>query len=76
MKISVSLRQDDIDLLDSYVLAAGLPSRSAAVQHAVRMLRHAGLEDDYAAAWDEWEASGEAVAWANTAGDGLADAAR
>ncbi|GAA4803178.1 ribbon-helix-helix domain-containing protein [Tomitella cavernea] len=76
MKISVSLPQEDVDMLDSYVHAAGLSSRSAAVQRAVRLLRDAGLEDDYAAAWDEWETSGEAAAWMSPAGDGLADAAR
>jgi hypothetical protein len=31
---------------------------------------------DYAAAWDEWEASGEEAGWEATAADGLADAAR
>jgi hypothetical protein len=41
----------------------GLKSRSAAVQHAIHLLGDPELEPDYAAAWAEWAASGEAVAW-------------
>lgn len=72
MKLSVSLSDDDVALLDEYVLA----SRSAAVQHAVRLLRHPDLEQDYAAAWQEWDSSGEQAAWEHAAADGLVDAAR
>ncbi len=50
MKLSVSLPDQDVALLDKYVRSAGLPSRSAAVRHAVRLLRHPDLEQDYAAA--------------------------
>ena len=56
-------------LLDDYVRSAGLPSRSAAVQQAVRGLRRPQLEDDYAAAWDEWEPADRGV-WERTIGDG------
>lgn len=76
MKISVSLSADDVAILDEYARSAGLPSRSAAVQAAVKSLRLPGLEDDYAAAWDEWKSSGEHDDWDNAAADGLADAAR
>lgn len=76
MKLSVSLTSEDVAVLDEYVRSSGLPSRSAALQHAIRMLRHADLEHDYAAAWDEWTASGEQAAWDGTSADGLADAAR
>ncbi|MCV2489865.1 ribbon-helix-helix domain-containing protein [Geodermatophilus sp. YIM 151500] len=76
MKPSVSLSEEDVVLLDEYTRASGLRSRSAALRHAIRLLRHAGLEEDYAAAWREWEASGEQAAWETTAGDGLPDAAR
>ncbi|MGG5261011.1 ribbon-helix-helix domain-containing protein [Phycicoccus avicenniae] len=76
MKLSISLPDEDVAALDRYVRAAGAPSRSAAIQHAIRMLQDPALEDAYAAAWDEWEASGEAAAWEVTAADGLADAAR
>ncbi len=76
MKLSVSLPAEDVALLDQYARTVGLPSRSAAVQHAVRLLRHADLEQDYAAAWEEWEISGARAAWDATTGDGLTDAAR
>ncbi|MGY1829204.1 ribbon-helix-helix domain-containing protein [Geodermatophilus sp. SYSU D01180] len=76
MKLSISLSEEEVAVLDAYAKEAGLSSRSAAVQHAVRMLRHPGLEDDYAAAWAEWRASGEETAWEGTSADGLDDAAR
>ena len=76
MKLSVSLPDEDVATLDDYARAQGLKSRSAALRRAIRMLRHPALEQDYAAAWDAWEASGEEAAWEATAADGLADAAR
>jgi hypothetical protein len=76
MKLSVSLSEDEVAALDNYARAAGLGSRSAAVQHAIRLLGDPELEDSYAAAWDAWEASGDAAAWESTAADGLVDAAR
>lgn len=76
MKLSVSLPEEDVAILDEFVRTAGLPSRSAAVHHAVRMLRLPDLEHDYEAAWQEWEASGDQAAWSVTAADGIADAAR
>ncbi len=76
MKISVSLPEADVSVLDEFARASGLPSRSAAVQYAIRLLRHPVLEQDYAAAWDEWASSGEQEAWETTADDGLAVAAR
>ena len=78
MKLSVSLPDEDVALLDEFAGTPGsCPSRSAALQHAVRLLRLPDLEQDYEAAWGEWEASGEprAVGWA-AAADGIADAAR
>jgi hypothetical protein len=76
MKLSVSLSAEDVDLLDEYARASGLPSRSAALQHAVRLLRHADLGQDYAAAWEEWDSSGARTAWEGAVGDGLTDAPR
>lgn len=76
MKLSVSLSDEDVEVLDTYVERAGLPSRSAGVQHAIRMLRYPALEDAYGDAWAEWSSAGEEDVWENTAGDGLGDAAR
>ena len=76
MKLSVSLPEEDVAILDEFARTAGLPSRSAALHHAVRMLRLPELEHDYEAAWQEWEASGDQAAWDVTAADGLTRAAR
>jgi hypothetical protein len=76
VKLSVSLSDDDVAVLDAYVEKAGLPSRSAGLQRAIRMLRYPTLEDDYDDAWSEWAATGEAEVWEETVGDGLGNAAR
>lgn len=76
MKLSVSLSDEDVAALDEYARTAGLRSRSAAVQHAIRLLRHPDLDQDYTAAWEEWTASGDQAEWETTAGDGLANAPR
>ena len=76
MKISISLPDADVAVLDEFARTAGLPSRSAAVHHAVRMLRLPKLEQDYEAAWKEWEASGDHAAWSVTATDKITDASR
>jgi len=76
MKLSVSMSEEDVALLDQYARTAGLPSRSAALQHAVRLLRQVDLELDYAAAWDEWDSSADRTAWEGVVADGLDDAAR
>lgn len=76
MKLSVSLPDADVATLDTYARTAGLPSRSAAIQHAIRLLQQSDLEHDYEVAWDEWESTGEQAAWSGTTADGLVDAAR
>jgi Arc/MetJ-type ribon-helix-helix transcriptional regulator len=76
VKLSISLPEEDVAVVDRYAHAAGLDSRSAVIQRAIRMLGDPSLDDAYAAAWDEWEASGDAAAWETTIGDGAADAAR
>lgn len=76
MKLSVSLSAQDVAALDRYVEQAGLESRSAAVQQAIRRLQDSELEEAYASAWEEWVASGDEGVWATSVGDGLGDAAR
>lgn len=71
MKLSVSIPEEDVAVLDEYIRTSGLPSRSAAVQHAIRLLRLPDLEANYAAAWDEWEASGDRETWDGAVADGL-----
>jgi Arc/MetJ-type ribon-helix-helix transcriptional regulator len=70
VKVSVSLAEEDLAFLDAYAQEHESGSRSAAIQKAVRLLRAAQLEEDYAEAFQEWE-SGDAALWDATAGDGL-----
>lgn len=71
MKISVSLPLVDVELLDTYAHTHAFASRSAALQHAIDLLRQAELADAYEEAWDEWESSGEAPLWETVSADGL-----
>ena len=71
MKLSISLSDADVAALDTYLRESGLPSRSAAVQRAIRLLARERLEDDYAQAWREWDESSDRAGWESTAGDGL-----
>ncbi|MGH3851771.1 MAG: ribbon-helix-helix domain-containing protein [Pseudonocardiaceae bacterium] len=71
MKLSVSLPDEDVVVLDEHARKAGLGSRSAAIHQAVRLLQQSGLEADYEAAWQEWHRSGERQIWEAVAGDGL-----
>lgn len=52
-KISLSLSEADLAFLDGEALQGRYPSRSAAVQDAVRMLRESRLADAYAEAYSE-----------------------
>ena len=71
MKVSVSLPDEDLEFLDRYAKDAGLQSRSAALQKAVRLLRTAELRVAYAAAWEEFDSAGDAALWETTVGDGI-----
>lgn len=70
MKLSVSMSDDDVAFIDQYATEHGVGTRSAVVQRALSLLRSSGLGDDYAAAWDEWDAS-DSDAWESTAADGV-----
>lgn len=73
MKLSVSIPENDLAFLDEYAKREHLPSRSAALQQAVRALKVAELSAEYAAAWEEFDASGDAALWDLTVGDGIED---
>ncbi len=76
MKLSISLSEEQVARIDRYIRVTGMRSRSAAIQKAIGLLAEPELEEDYAAAWQEWEASGEEASWEPTVPDGLGDAAR
>lgn len=71
MKVSVSLPDEDVEFLDDYAASNGMPSRSAAVHEAVRLLRTSGLGAAYEQAWSEWSADGDAEVWEAVASDGV-----
>lgn len=71
MKVSVSLPADDIAFLDSFAREQGYESRSAALHHAVRMLKTAELVAEYEAAFVEWDESEDAALWDSTSADGI-----
>ena len=71
MKLSISLSEADVAALDEHVRAAGLPSRSAAVQRAIRLLTHRQLEQDHAAARQEWDDPGDREVREGVTADGL-----
>lgn len=71
MKVSVSLPDEDVEFLDSYAQARGLPSRSAVVHKAVRLLRGDELVPAYEDAFASWDQTDDADDWDVTAGDNL-----
>jgi Arc/MetJ-type ribon-helix-helix transcriptional regulator len=71
MKVSVSLPEEDVEFLDTYVKDQGAGSRSAALHEAVGLLRAAQLADAYEDAWASWVSSEDSAAWDTTAADGL-----
>jgi Arc/MetJ-type ribon-helix-helix transcriptional regulator len=71
MKLSVSLPDEDVGYLDEYAKTRGLPSRSAVVHKAVRLLRATELGVAYEQAWTEWSESGDSDLWESTTSDGL-----
>jgi hypothetical protein len=70
MKISMSLPEEDVNFLDAYATEKGLPSRSAALHKAVRLLKATGLGAAYESAWAEW-ADDDQQLWDRTVADGL-----
>jgi len=71
MKVSVSLPDEDVKFLDAYAQTQGLPSRSAVLHKAVRLLRGAELAPAYEDAFASWEESEDAAAWDITTSDNL-----
>jgi Arc/MetJ-type ribon-helix-helix transcriptional regulator len=70
VKISVSLPDEDLEFLDAYAAEHKYPSRSAALRHALTLLRAGELAPAYEDAWRGWPGA-EAGAWEATAADGM-----
>ena len=71
MKVSVSLPDEDVEFLDAYAQTQGLPSRSAVLHKAVRLLRGIELAPAYEDAFASWEASEDAADWDATVSDSV-----
>ncbi len=71
MKLSISLTDADVALIDQFAKEGGFASRSAVVQHALSRLRLQELQGSYAAAWNEWADEGDSSAWGSTTADGM-----
>ena len=71
MKLSISLREEEVGFLDSYAQSRGIGSRSGVVSAALRLLRTMELAGDYEEAWAEWDESDDVGAWDRVSGDGL-----
>jgi hypothetical protein len=73
MKLSISLSEEDVKFLETYAAEQGLPSRSAALQKAILVLRSSVLGPAYDRAWQEWREDEANEAWEAASGDGLAN---
>ena len=71
-KLSVSLSPADVAFIDSIAVRFD-GNRSAAIHDLVRLGRELAATDDYAAAFDEWESTGDAAAWEPVTADGLSE---
>ncbi len=71
MKMSVSLPEEDIAFLDTYVKDHAAGSRSAALHKAVELLRTEQLADAYEDAWTSWASSADSEVWDGALADGL-----
>jgi Arc/MetJ-type ribon-helix-helix transcriptional regulator len=69
--MSVSLPEEDVEFLDTYVRDQGAASRSAALHKAVGLLRAAQLADAYEDAWTSWNSSDVPETWDAAVADGL-----
>ena len=69
--MSVSLPEEDIEFLDTYVKGQSAGSRSAALHKAVGLLRAAQLADAYEDAWASWADSDDSRSWESSVDDGL-----
>jgi antitoxin ParD1/3/4 len=70
-KLSISLDEPLVAFLGRYQATHSVRSKSEGIAEAVRLLRERELESQYAAAFEEWEASGEAGLWDAVSGDRL-----
>jgi Arc/MetJ-type ribon-helix-helix transcriptional regulator len=71
MKLSISVPDETVALLDRVVDLQGLASRSAAIQRGIELLVNDALLADYRMAFTEFEDSGDSVLWDSASADGI-----
>jgi Arc/MetJ-type ribon-helix-helix transcriptional regulator len=71
MRVYVSLPTEDVEFIDDHIRRRGARSRSAALQEALRMLRHAELVADYTCAWEQRDAAACGATADALAADGI-----
>lgn len=74
VKLSVSLDEEHVALIDRVAAQGGFRSRSAVIQHALERLSATDLHGDYAEAWEDWRATGDDEPWDAAAADGAGPA--
>ena len=67
----MSLPDGDVAFLDEYARTHGVGSRSRVVHEALVVLQARQLAAAYEAAWDEWAADEDNLAWDGAVADGL-----
>jgi Arc/MetJ-type ribon-helix-helix transcriptional regulator len=70
-KLSISVSDKDLEVIDQVARDRG-GNRSAVIHDMVRVFRELQSEDDYVAAFAEWDASEDKAIWESASGDGLA----
>ncbi|WP_062303018.1 ribbon-helix-helix domain-containing protein [Demequina subtropica] len=75
VKLSISLPDEDVRVIDALIASGAAPNRSAAVhsaiEHLVEAERERALADQLVEAMSEWSSSGERDVWDAVAGDGV-----
>jgi Arc/MetJ-type ribon-helix-helix transcriptional regulator len=75
MKLSISVPDETVELLDRVVKMRGITSRSAAIQQGIDLLVNDSLLASYRVAFAEFDEQGDGEIWDGVAGDGIDDEA-
>jgi hypothetical protein len=70
-RLTFSIPDDDALYISSLATTFHNGNKSAALHDALRRVRELDASDAYAAAFDDWEKSGESSAWDATSADGI-----
>lgn len=71
MKLSISLPDEDVALVDAYRRKHEIESRSAVVHRALQLLGTSSLSAEYEAAFQEWDGGEDTALWSAAIHDGI-----